>query len=106
MKNSCAQWVSNPGTSVYEAKSLSVALLDQISMEHFNIDCVLPEWAIKFITFSTGRCSEVFVVYFCQILFVSFCCLTNKTFLYCKELTKCKTRRTFYNIYHLVHSTG
>ena len=30
MKNSCPQWDSSPGPSAYEAKSLSVALLDQI----------------------------------------------------------------------------
>ena len=30
IKNSCPQWDTYPGPSAYEAKSLSVALLDQI----------------------------------------------------------------------------
>ena len=35
MKNSNPKWNSNPEPSVYEAKSLSVALLDEISIEQF-----------------------------------------------------------------------
>ena len=35
--------------------------------------------------------AQIIVVYFCHIhvIFVSFCCLTNKTFADCKELKKC-----------------
>ena len=45
MINSCQQCNLNPGPSVYEARSLSVALLDQISINHLNIDRVLPKCA-------------------------------------------------------------
>ena len=41
------QFDSNPGHFAYEATSLSVALLVQISTEHLNNDRVLPECDIK-----------------------------------------------------------
>ena len=47
MKNSCKQWVSNPGTFAYEESSLGVELLVEISNEHINVDRVLPEFGIK-----------------------------------------------------------
>ena len=37
---------SNLGPSANEAKSFSLALLDKMSIEHFNVDRVLPECAI------------------------------------------------------------
>ena len=46
MKNSCPQWDSNPGLFPSEANSLSVALLDDISIEHLNVDHVLSVFAI------------------------------------------------------------
>ena len=59
MKNSCPQLDSNPGPSAYEAKSQSVALLDEISIEHLKVDCVLPECAFKIYPHRVprGRCS-------------------------------------------------
>ena len=47
MKYSCQQWDSITGPSAYKAKSLSVVLLDEISIGHLNVDRVLPECAIK-----------------------------------------------------------
>ena len=66
IKNSWRQWDSNPGPSAYEAKSLSVAVLDQIYVEHLNIDRVLPECAIKIYLYCVprGRCSKMF----CRVL--------------------------------------
>ena len=42
MTNSCLQWVSIQGPFAYEAKSLSVALLDHmhVSIDHLNGDHV------------------------------------------------------------------
>ena len=47
MRNYCPQLDSNPGPSAYEAKSLSIALLDQIFIELLNVDRILPECDIK-----------------------------------------------------------
>ena len=44
MKNSYPQWDSNPVLSGYETNLLSVALLDQISIEHLDIGRVFPEF--------------------------------------------------------------
>ena len=57
MKNSCPQLDSNPGPSAYEAKSLSIALLGQIFMEHLNVDRILPECDIK----TCSKCSTYMV---------------------------------------------
>ena len=46
MKNSCPEWNSNFGPSVNEANLLSDALLVEISINHLNVDRVLPECAI------------------------------------------------------------
>ena len=64
MKNSCPQWDSNTGPSTHETKSQSVALLDQISIEHLNGDHV--EFAIKIYLYHVpcGRCSKMF----CRVL--------------------------------------
>ena len=47
MKNFCPHWDSNPGHSAYEANSLTIVLLDEMSIEHLNVDRVLPESAFK-----------------------------------------------------------
>ena len=47
MKNYFPQCESIPGPSAYEAKSLSIALLDDISIVHFNVDRLLPEYAVN-----------------------------------------------------------
>ena len=39
-------WIRIRLTSVYEANSLTIALLDLIYIEHLKIDHVLPELAI------------------------------------------------------------
>ena len=41
IKKSCPQSDSNPGPSAYEVKSLSIALIDQISIEHLNVECAI-----------------------------------------------------------------
>ena len=66
MKNSCPQWDSNPGPSAYEANSLSLALLVEISIEHLNVDRVLPECAIKIYMYCVAcvRCNKMF----CHVL--------------------------------------
>ena len=69
MRNSCPQGDSNPGPSAYKANSLSFALLVEISIEHLNVDRVLPECAIKINLHSVHsvphcRCSKMFVVYY------------------------------------------
>ena len=66
MRNSCPQGDSNPGPSAYKANSLSFALLVEISIEHLNVDRVLPECAIKIYLHSVPhcRCSKMFVVYY------------------------------------------
>ena len=71
MKNYCPQWDSNPGSSVYEAKSLSVAILGEISNEHLNIDRVLHECDIR----SSKIIWRVFDL--------------NKTFADCKQIMTC-----------------
>ena len=43
----CPQLDSNPGHFAYEANTLSVALLGEISIEYSNFDRALPECAIK-----------------------------------------------------------
>ena len=65
-KNACPQWVSNPGPSASEAKSLSVVLLVEISIEYINVDRVLPEFAIKIYLYRVPRskCSKCFFVYY------------------------------------------
>ena len=78
MKNFCPQRDSNrdlPLTkrsirSAYEANSLSVALLVDISIEHLNVDRVLPECAIKIYLYHVPRCgcSEMF----CHVNFINF----------------------------------
>ena len=45
MINSCPQWDLNHLT-FHKAKSLSVVLLDDIFIEHLNVDRVLPECSI------------------------------------------------------------
>ena len=67
MKNHCQQWDSNPGPSAYEAKSLSVALLDQISFEHLNVYRVLPGCAFRIYLYHVprGSCSKMF----CRVLY-------------------------------------
>ena len=40
LKIACQQCDSNPGPSAYDAKSQSVALLDQIYIGHLNVDRV------------------------------------------------------------------
>ena len=54
------------GPSAYEWKSLSIALLDEISIEHLNIDRDLPECAINIYLYrvSHGRCSKML----CRVL--------------------------------------
>ena len=49
MKYSCSQWDWKRGHSAYEAKSLSIALLDQISIKYLNIDCFYMSVLLKFI---------------------------------------------------------
>ena len=56
MKNSCPQWDSNPGPSTYEANSLGVALLIEISIEHLNVDRVYLSLQSK-LSVPRGRCS-------------------------------------------------
>ena len=63
MKNSYPQWDLNPGPFASEANSLSVALLVEISIEHFkNVDRVLPECAFEIYLYRVprGRCSKMF----------------------------------------------
>ena len=70
MKNSCPQWGWNLGHSAYETKSLSVALLDEMSTEHLNVDRVLPECAITIYLclVPRGRCSKMFCFFVYYIL--------------------------------------
>ena len=62
MKYSCPQWDSTPGPSAYDAKPLNVALLDEISIEHLNINRILPESSIIIYLYSVPRvrCSKMF----------------------------------------------
>ena len=46
MKISCPHGDSIPGHFAFEANSLSVARLVEISIEHLNVDWVLPEFSI------------------------------------------------------------
>ena len=60
-ENSCPQWDSNPGPSAYEANSLNVALLVEISIEHLNVDRVLKWTCIVYHVVDVVKC---FVVYY------------------------------------------
>ena len=64
MKNSCPQWDSNPVPSAYEANSLSIALLDLISIEHLKVERVLLECAIKIYLYHVVDVVKCFVVYY------------------------------------------
>ena len=68
MKNSCPQWDSNPlpFTNMYELSSLSVRLLDVISIKHFKVDHLFPECAINIYLYIVPRCrcSKMFVMYY------------------------------------------
>ena len=66
MKHFCPQLNSNPGHFAYEANTLSVALLGEISIEYLNFDRALPECAIKIYMYRVphGRCSKMF----CRVL--------------------------------------
>ena len=60
MKNSCQQKDQSPGLSAYEAKSRSVAVFDEISIEQLYVDC-LPECVILSYRYSIalGRFSNI-----------------------------------------------
>ena len=55
-----------PGPFAYEATSLSVSLLGDISTEHINVDRDLPECDIEIYLYRVprGRCSNMF----CRVL--------------------------------------
>ena len=46
MKYSWRQWDSNLVPFTYEANSLSITQIDQISIAHLEIDRILPDFAI------------------------------------------------------------
>ena len=46
MKNPCQQWNSNRVPSAFEVNAETIALRNSISIEHFTVDCDLPEFAI------------------------------------------------------------
>ena len=71
MKNSCSQWDLNPGSFACDATSQSVAQSVQISIEHLNVDRVLPECVFLY-------CFAVWLI---------------KRFVDCKEWIKCNTRQ-------------
>ena len=67
MKNSHLQSDSNRGTSAYEAKSLIVVLLDEISIEHFKMFTVLYMSVLLKFTYTAYHVVDVvkcFVLYY------------------------------------------
>ena len=65
----------NPVVPAYEANSTSVALEEQISFGHLNVDRVLSDFAFYNYVYDSVDVAKWFVMYFCHIL--SFCCLSN-----------------------------
>ena len=96
MKNSCPQLESNLGPSANEPKLLRVALFDEISIKHLNVDRLLPKCAIYINLKHVVDVANLFVVYFCHIIFVASCCLINKTFADCKGLIKYDKRQNIF----------
>ena len=47
VENSCSQWDFNPVPSAYEANALAAVLLELMSIEHFKVDSVLPDFDIN-----------------------------------------------------------
>ena len=59
MKNSCQYWDSKPGPFAFEANSVSVALLFEISIENLNVDRVLPHFAFIKLLLPGDRCNKI-----------------------------------------------
>ena len=97
--------VFEPVPSAYKANSLSVALLEQISIEHLNVDRVLPECAIKIYMYRVprGRCSKMFsrVLHFIYSL-QSANVLIHQTVKRFKYYMKKIHDESFCYIYHVV----
>ena len=74
MKNSSAECDSNPVPSAFEENLLSIVLLDQIYIEDSKVYRALPEFAIYIDLYHVVDVAKLFLVYFCHMVFVSFCC--------------------------------
>ena len=64
MKNYYPQRDSNPILSAYEVKTLSIALLDEISIEGLNVERVLLECAIDSYMYHVVVVVKCFIVYY------------------------------------------
>ena len=64
MKSFGKHWDLNTVPAAYKAKSLSVALLEQILIGHLNFDRVLPEFAIQIYLHYVVDVAKEFIVYF------------------------------------------
>ena len=73
MKKICPRWELNLGPFAYKAKSLNVALLVEIFIEHINVDRVFPKCAIKIIctVYHVLDVVKCFVVYYILLILYS-----------------------------------
>ena len=66
MKIFCTQWDSNWVPYTYEAKALSIALLDliHVHIEHLKVDHILPVSALKIYLYHVEDVVKCFVMHY------------------------------------------